>query len=367
MQKIPFVDLYAQYKSIQNEMDAAIKTSIQNTSFIGGNPVREFETAFAGFIGLKHVIGCGNGTDSIEILLQAYGIGKGHEVIVPAASWISTSEAVSARGATPVFVDVEEDYFNINPALIEAAITANTKAIIPVHLYGHPADMPAIMAIAKKYNLIVIEDCAQSHASAIHEKLAGTFGHAASFSFYPGKNLGAYGDAGCMATSDDAIAEKVRMIANHGQKGKHNHIMEGRNSRLDGLQAAILSAKLPYLHQWTNARIALAAQYNTSITNAGLGLPKTKQKYKHVFHLYVIRSNKRDALKDELNALGIETAIHYPCALPFLSCYADRNFAAGSFPVAKAWAKKVLSIPMYAELTTTQIEYIASALNNLPA
>lgn len=367
MQKIPFVDLYAQYKSIQNEIDAAIAASIQNTSFIGGKPVQDFEQSFAGFIGVKHIISCANGTDSIEILLQAYGIGKGDEVIVPAASWISTSEAVSTAGATPVFVDVEEDYFTINPALIEAAITPKTKAIIPVHLYGHPANMPAIMAIAQKNNLIVIEDCAQSHAASINGKLTGTFGHAASFSFYPGKNLGAYGDAGCMATSDDAIAEKVRMIANHGQKGKHNHIMEGRNSRLDGLQAAILSAKLPYLHQWTNARIALAAQYNTSITNTALGLPKTKQKYKHVFHLYVIRSNKRDALKDELNALGIETAIHYPCALPFLSCYADRNFTAGSFPVAEAWAKKVLSIPMYAELTTTQIEYIASALNNLPA
>ncbi len=367
MQKIPFVDLYAQYKSIQTEIDEAIKTSIQNTSFIGGKPVQEFENAFAGFTGLKHVIGCGNGTDSIEILLQAYGIGKGDEVIVPAASWISTSEAVSAVGATPVFVDVEEDYYSINPALIEAAISPQTKAIIPVHLYGHPADMPAIMAIAKKNNLIVIEDCAQSHASSINGKLAGTFGHAASFSFYPGKNLGAYGDAGCMATNDDALAEKVRMIANHGQKGKHNHLMEGRNSRLDGLQAAILSVKLPYLHQWTDARIALAAQYNAAISNAALSLPKTKANYKHVFHLYVIRSNKRDALKDELNALGIETAIHYPCALPFLTCYAQRNFKAGSFPVAEAWAKTVLSIPMYAELTKEQVEYIAGALNNLTA
>lgn len=367
MQKIPFVDLYAQYQSIKQNIDEAITSTIKNTTFIGGKPVQDFEQAFAGFIGVKHTIGCANGTDSIEILLQAYGIGKGDEVIVPAASWISTSEAVSTAGATAVFVDVEEDYFTINPALIEAAITPNTKAIIPVHLYGHPADMPAIMAIAQKNNLIVIEDCAQSHASSINGKLTGTFGHAASFSFYPGKNLGAYGDAGCMATNDDAIAENARMIANHGQKGKHNHIIEGRNSRLDGLQAAILSAKLPYLHQWTNARIALAALYNSSISNLSFTLPKTKENYKHVFHLYVIRSNRRDALKDELNTLGIETAIHYPCALPFLNCYANQNFIAGSFPVAENWANTVLSLPMYAELTHEQLQYVTDALNQLQA
>lgn len=367
MQKIPFVDLYAQYQSIKQNIDEAITSTIKNTTFIGGKPVQDFEQAFAGFIGVKHTIGCANGTDSIEILLQAYGIGKGDEVIVPAASWISTSEAVSTAGATAVFVDVEEDYFTINPALIEAAITPNTKAIIPVHLYGHPADMPAIMAIAQKNNLIVIEDCAQSHASSINGKLTGTFGHAASFSFYPGKNLGAYGDAGCMATNDDAIAENARMIANHGQKGKHNHIIEGRNSRLDGLQAAILSAKLPYLHQWTNARIALAALYNSSISNLSFTLPKTKENYKHVFHLYVIRSNRRDALKDELNTLGIETAIHYPCALPFLNCYANQNFIAGSFPVAENWANTVLSLPMYAELTHEQLHYVSDALNQLNA
>ena len=367
MQKIPFVDLYAQYQSIKQNIDEAITSTIKNTTFIGGKPVQDFEQAFAGFIGVKHTIGCANGTDSIEILLQAYGIGEGDEVIVPAASWISTSEAVSTAGATAVFVDVEEDYFTINPALIEAAITPNTKAIIPVHLYGHPADMPAIMAIAQKNNLIVIEDCAQSHASSINGKLTGTFGHAASFSFYPGKNLGAYGDAGCMATNDDAIAENARMIANHGQKGKHNHIIEGRNSRLDGLQAAILSAKLPYLHQWTNARIALAALYNSSISNLSFTLPKTKENYKHVFHLYVIRSNRRDALKDELNTLGIETAIHYPCALPFLNCYANQNFIAGSFPVAENWANTVLSLPMYAELTHEQLQYVTDALNQLQA
>ena len=367
MQKIPFVDLYAQYKSIQNKIDAAIAASIQNTSFIGGKPVQDFEQSFAGFIGVKHIISCANGTDSIEILLQAYGIGKGDEVIVPAASWISTSEAVSTAGATPVFVDVEEDYFTINPALIEAAITPKTKAIIPVHLYGHPANMPAIMAIAQKNNLIVIEDCAQSHAASINGKLTGTFGHAASFSFYPGKNLGAYGDAGCMATNEDAIAEKARMIANHGQKGKHNHILEGRNSRLDGLQAAILSAKLPFLHQWTHARIALAAQYHAELENASFILPKTKENYKHVFHLYVIRSSRREALKDELNALGIETAIHYPCALPFLKCYQQRNFSKGSFPVAENWANTVLSLPMYAELTHEQLHYVSDALNQLNA
>ena len=238
--KIPFVDLYAQYVSIKPDIDAAIEKTIKNSSYIGGQAVKDFEKAFASYLGLSNVIACANGTDSIEILLQSFGVGKGDEVIVPAASWISTSEAVSSVGATPVFVDIEAEYYTINPALIEAAITPKTKAIIPVHLYGHPADMPAIMKIAEKHKLVVIEDCAQSHGARINGQIVGSFGNAASFSFYPGKNLGAYGDAGAMATNDDAVAEKARMIANHGQKGKHHHIMEGRNTRHDGLQAAIL-------------------------------------------------------------------------------------------------------------------------------
>jgi dTDP-4-amino-4,6-dideoxygalactose transaminase len=360
--KIPFVDLYAQYVSIKPDIDAAIEKTIKNSSYIGGQAVKDFEKAFASYLGLSNVIACANGTDSIEILLQSFGVGKGDEVIVPAASWISTSEAVSSVGATPVFVDIEAEYYTINPALIEAAITPRTKAIIPVHLYGHPADMPAIMKIAEKHKLFVIEDCAQSHGARINGQVVGSFGNAASFSFYPGKNLGAYGDAGAMATNDDAVAEKARMIANHGQKGKHNHIMEGRNSRLDGLQAAILLAKLPHLEKWTQARIANAAEYTSHFKNTDATIPQIKKDFTHVFHLYVIRSENRQELQKRLEEAGIETAVHYPTALPFLPCYSKGNHQPKDFPVAHSYQSQILSIPMFAELTSDQIAFVAEAV-----
>ncbi len=361
---VPFVDLYAQYKSIQTSIDAAIAAVIRETSFIGGATVQQFEKDFAAYTGISHVIGCANGTDSLEILLQCYGIGAGDEVIVPAASWISTSEAVSAVGATPVFVDIEAEYYTIDPAQVEPAISPRTRAIIPVHLYGHPADMPAIMAIAEKHSLIVIEDCAQSHGATINGKITGSFGHAASFSFYPGKNLGAYGDAGCMATNDADIASKARMIANHGQQGKHNHLMEGRNSRLDGLHAAVLSAKLPYLEEWTRKRIAHAAGFGEVLGNARVALPQVKEGYLHVYHLYVIRTDKRELLQKTLKDAGVDTAIHYPTALPFLKCYEQRGFQPSQFPVASQYQSQILSLPMYAELEEAQIAYIADIIKS---
>jgi dTDP-4-amino-4,6-dideoxygalactose transaminase len=358
--KIPFVDLYAQYISIKTEIDAAVSTTIKNSSYIGGQAVKDFEKAFAEFIGIDNVIACANGTDSLEILLQAYGIKKGDEVIVPALSWLSTSEAVSSVGATPVFVDIEKDFFTIDVNLIKKAITKKTKAIIPVHLYGHPANMPVIMEIANENNLIVIEDCAQAHGAKINKQTVGTFGNAASFSFYPGKNLGAYGDAGCMATNDELIAAKVRMIANHGQKGKHNHVIEGRNSRLDGLQAAILSAKLPHLEKWTETRISNAFIYDQLLQGSNLELPLSKENYRHVFHLYVVRISEREMLQKKLALAGIETAIHYPTALPFLPCYASKNYHHFEFPVAYSYQDKILSLPMFAELSKEQINYIAN-------
>jgi dTDP-4-amino-4,6-dideoxygalactose transaminase len=360
--KVPFVDLYAQYQDIKKDIDSAIENTIRTSAYIGGPAVKEFEKAFAAWVGIDHVVACGNGTDSIEILLKAYGVGAGDEVLVPAISWISTSEAVGAVGATPVFVDIEADYFAIDPTRIEAAVTKNTKAIIPVHLYGHPADMPAIMAIAAKHKLVVIEDCAQSHGARIDGKAAGTFGHAASFSFYPGKNLGAYGDAGCMATNDPAIAEQVRMIAQHGQKGKHNHLIEGRNSRLDGLQAAILLAKLPHLDSWTERRIANAARYDQALKGSDACLPKTRPGSRHVYHLYVIRVADRPAVQANLEKAGIETAIHYPTPLPFLPCYAHYGHTPDDFPVASACQHTILSIPMFAELNEQQIAHVASVL-----
>lgn len=361
--RVPFVDLYAQYESIRSQIDRAIADSIRNTSFIGGQPVHEFESAFAEYLGLNHVVGCANGTDSLEILMQAMGIGPGDEVIVPAHSWISTSESVTAVGARPIFVDTESDFYTIDVSKIETAITSRTKAIIPVHLFGHPADMHVIMQLAEKHGLKVIEDCAQAHGAMIEGKMVGTFGDAASFSFYPGKNLGAYGDAGAMATNDDALAEKARMIANHGQITKHHHRIEGRNSRLDGLQAAILLAKLPFLNQWTEQRIQHATTYNQLLQESGLDLPSTKPGCKHVFHLYVIQSDKRDALKKYLAEQGIETAIHYPTALPFLECYQSRNPNIEQFPVAHAHQSRILSIPMFAELSEQQMQYVANAVN----
>jgi dTDP-4-amino-4,6-dideoxygalactose transaminase len=361
--KIPFVDLYAQYVSIKEDIDAAIQHTILHSSYIGGESVKKFENTFAEYCGVKHVVACANGTDSLEIILKAWGIGEGDEVIVPAHSWISTSEAVSNMGALPIFVDIEADYFTIDASLIEQAITSKTKAIIPVHMYGHPADMPSIMAIAKKHQLKVLEDCAQSHGASIAGKKIGSFGDAASYSFYPGKNLGAYGDAGCMTTNDDALADTIRMMANHGQKGKHNHLMEGRNSRLDGLQAAILLAKIPHLIRWTKARISNAEQYSKLLVGSFVTMPVVKETYVHVFHLYVIKTARRGALINLLKENDIETAIHYPTALPFLPCYSKQNHKPEDFPNAFANQSTILSIPLFAELTKVQIEKVASLIN----
>lgn len=360
--KVPFVDLYAQYLSIQSEMDGAIADVIAQTAFIGGERIKKFEEAFAQYLGVKHVVACANGTDSLEMLMQAMGIGAGDEVIVPALSWISTAETVNTVGAKPVFVDIEEEYLTLNPALIEAAITPRTKAIIPVHLYGQAANMPAIMEIAKKHGLKVIEDCAQSHGAMIDGKMTGSFGDAASYSFYPGKNLGAYGDAGGVATNDAALAEEVRMIANHGQKGKHNHVSTGRNSRLDGLQASILSVKLPYLPAWTQARITNAAAYTQLFQGvSGIETPKTRPNSQHVFHLYVIRTAERAALQQRLSAAGVETSIHYPVSMPFMPCYASHGHTTADFPVSAKYQHEILSIPMYPELTQAQMEYVVNA------
>ena len=362
MDRIPLVDLHAQYMSIKAEIDAAIKEIMATTSFIGGKHVSDFELNFAKYIGAAYAIGCANGTDSIEILLKSMNIGVGDEVIVPALSWISTSEAVSSVGATPVFVDIEADYFTIDATLIEEKITDKTKAIIPVHLYGHPADMISIMAIAKMHGLKVIEDCAQSHGAKINGKMTGTFGSAASFSFFPGKNLGAYGDAGGMVTNDQSIAERAMLIARHGQKERHNHIMEGRNSRLDALQAAVLNVKLPYLEAWTESRIKLANIYHKHLASAGLILPKSKNTYRHVFHLYVVRTNRREAIREQLKKKNVECSIHYPTALPFLPCYKHMNHRPEDFPVAFACQDEVLSLPMYPELSEGKILYIADQI-----
>lgn len=364
MNKIPFVDLKAQYHSIRSEIDAAMQQVMEQTAFIGGNNsfVKQFEQAFAQYLGIKHVMSCGNGTDSLEILIKAYGIGIGDEVIVPAVSWISTSEVVSAVGARPVFVDIDPVYYTIDPSKIEAAITPRTKAIIPVHLYGQPAEMDSIMQLAAANKLVVIEDCAQAHGALYKGKMVGTIGHASSFSFYPGKNLGAYGDAGAMATNDDRIAAVCRMIANHGQQGKHNHIMEGRNSRMDGLQAAVLSAKLSHLQDWTKQRQQYAQQFTSLLQHPSIVTPSVRAACEHVFHLYVVQVPDRSQLAKRLKEHGIETAVHYPVALPFLTCYRKFQYLETDFPVAAVFQHRILSIPMFAELSQDDLAYVAQMI-----
>lgn len=360
--KVPFVDLQAQYQRYKTEIDRAVSQVIHETAFISGKYATAFEYAFGEYTGLSHVVACANGTDAIEIALDALNVGKGDEVIVPALSWISTAEAVGTRGATPVFVDIDATY-TIDPDKIEERITKRTKGIIPVHLYGCPANMPAIMAIAEKHNLFVLEDCAQAHGARINDQMVSTFGIAGTYSFYPGKNLGAYGDAGGVVTNHEQIAQKVRIIANHGQPKKHEHLIEGRNSRMDGLQAAILSAKLNHLDQWTEERIRNAQRYNEALIGfPNVTLPFTPEGFKHVYHLYVIRHNDRDGLAEHLHENGIATSVHYPTPMPLMPCYGHLGYTEEDFPVAALYAKEILSLPMYPEMTEEQVNYVAETI-----
>jgi len=363
IQEVPFVDLTAQYQDIQAEIDAAIAEVIAQTAFISGKFARKFEEDFAAWLGVDHCIGCANGTDAIEIMLKALGIGPVDEVIVPACTWISTAEAVSSLGAEPVFIDMHPRYYTLDLDLVEASITPRTKAIIPVHLYGLAVDMERIMAVADKHGLAVIEDCAQAHGATWNGQKVGTFGHGATFSFYPGKNLGAYGDAGCMVTNDPDLAKTVRAIANHGQPVKHTHTMIGRNSRLDGIQAAILSAKLPHLDQWTALRQQHAQTYHQYLKDIPIIPPELPTKATHVYHLYVIQTDHRDALRQELQERGIQTAIHYPNPLPFTEVYASEHADLQRFHNAYTAKERILSIPIYPELSEAQIDYVCTQIN----
>lgn len=361
--KVPFVDLNAQYISIKPQLDAAVQKIIDTTAFIGGKPVYDFESSFAELYGVKHCISVANGTDSLYILMKMLGIGPRDEVITVANSWISSSETISQTGAKPVFVDIHSDFYSLDESLLEAKITANTKAIIPVHLHGQSCNMDKIMEIAAKHNILVIEDCAQSHFSEFKGKRVGTFGIAGSFSFYPGKNLGAYGDAGCIITNDDKLAEKCKMYARHGALKKHQHLLEGINSRMDGIQAAILTVKLPYILYWTALRIKAADLYDKYLADiSGIYIPIRREETKHTFHLYVIRTNKRDSLAEFLKSKGIETAIHYPTALPNLPAYAYLGHEPTDFPIASAYQDQILSLPIYPEISEEMIAYVAESI-----
>jgi dTDP-4-amino-4,6-dideoxygalactose transaminase len=362
MMNVPFVDLKAQYALLKPEIDAAIQSVIDNTAFIGGTYVGAFERAYAKKYGIKYCISCANGTDAIYIAMKALGIGPGDEVITVANSWISTSETITQTGAKPVFVDIDE-YFHINPAGIEKKITKKTKAAIPVHLYGQPAAIDAVQRVCSTHGIPIIEDCAQAHFATFGDKYAGTIGLAGTFSFYPGKNLGAYGDAGALITNDDNFARKARLFANHGSLQKHIHEIEGINSRMDAIQAVVLSTKLPHIDDWNKSRHAHGLKYNALLEGIpGLRCPKLRPNAFHIFHIYSIRASRRDQLAEYLKSKGISTGIHYPVALPFMPAYGYLKHKPSDFPEAHQCMGEILSLPMYPELTDEHIEYVTQAI-----
>lgn len=363
---IPFLDLKAQYQSIKSEIDNEIQKVLEETAFIGGERVKNFELNFAKKIGVKHCIGVGNGTDAIIIALKMLGIKSGDEVIVPANSFIATAEAVSAIGGKVIFVDNYSDTYNIDCEKLESLINKKTKAIIAVHLYGQIADMDKLIILCDKYKLFLIEDSAQGHLSEYRTnngeiKQAGTFGDCATFSFYPGKNLGAYGDAGAITTNNDYLALRMRMYCNHGRTEKYKHEFEGINSRMDGMQAAILNVKLKYLNQWTKRRREIAEYYLKNLSNISeIVLPVVNPKCNPSWHLFVIRLEERDKLKDFLIKNGISVGIHYPISLPNQPAY----FKAKSkkYTVSNYQENKLLSLPIYPELNEDQLNYICKKI-----
>src|SRR6266850_5362234 len=363
--QIPLVDLKAQYATIKDEINDAISNVIADTAFIAGKYAKTFEEEFARYAGFQHCVGCGNGTDALELALGALGVGPGDEVLVPALTWVSSAICASQVGAKPVFVDTLPDTYTIDPSKIEGKITNRTKAIIPVHLYGLPAEMEEIMAIARKHNLRVVEDCAQAHGATYKGQKVGTLGDVACFSFYPGKNLGAYGDAGCLCSNSEQLAIKARKIANYGGLARHEHEFAGRNSRLDGLQGAILSVKLKYINQWTEARQRHAAAYTAALRNAGIQLPVVPENSTHVFHLYVVQVENRDAVQQKMKERGISAEIHYPVALPFIKAFQSMGHKPQEFAVAHRQASRILSLPIYPELTGEMIQFITGALKEV--
>ncbi|MBI3742494.1 MAG: DegT/DnrJ/EryC1/StrS family aminotransferase [Chloroflexi bacterium] len=364
---IPLVDLKAQYQSIKPEIDAALQRVVDNTAFILGKEVAEFEKNFAAFSRVQHCIGTDSGTAALHLALLLFGIKAGDEVITTTHTFIATAETISLTGARPVLVDVDPRTYNISPRAIERAITPRTRAIIPVHLYGQPAEMDAILAIARKNNLRVIEDAAQAHGAEYRGKRAGTLGDVACFSFYPGKNLGAYGDAGALVTNDDELAARARMLRDHGRSEKYTHQIVGYGYRLDALQAAILGAKLPHLDAWNARRRDIADYYTELLTNTDLVLPDCPAHITPIYHIYAVRSNNRDALQKHLKARGIETGIHYPIPLHLQPVYENLGYARGDFPHAEQIAAEELSLPMYPELTNAQVEMIVDAVREFVA
>jgi dTDP-4-amino-4,6-dideoxygalactose transaminase len=362
--KIPLVDLKAQYQAIKPQIDAAMGRVVANTSFILGKEVADFEAAFAGFCHTKHCIGTNSGTSAIHLALLAAGVGPGDEVITTPFTFIATAEPIWMVGARPVFVDIDPKTYNIDPNAVEDAITTRTRALLPVHLYGRPADMNALLELGARYGLTVIEDACQAHGAELGGRRAGSMGKLGCFSFYPGKNLGAYGDAGAVTTDDDALATRVQMLRDHGRLSKYEHQLLGYGERIDALQAAILGAKLPHLEDWNARRRALAARYNELLRDSGLGLLQEPAGVTPVYHLYVVRSKHRDALLAHLKANGIDAGIHYPIALHMQPSMSYLGYKAGDFPHSEAAAREVLSLPLYPEMTDEQLRYVVDTIRS---
>ncbi len=359
---VPFLDLKAQYQSIKKEIDPAIQSVIDSCAFASGPAVEKFEKNFAKYCSAKHCIGVGNGTSALELILRAYDIGEGDEVITVTNSFFASAEAISLANATPVLVDCNENDALINTALIEAAITKKTKAIIPVHLYGQCADMDAIINIAKKYNLIVIEDACQAHGSLYKGKKAGSMGHAAAFSFYPGKNLGAFGEAGAVTTNDDDVNATIRMLRDHGMQEKYKHKIVGKNERMDGIQGAVLDVKLSHLDAWNDARRKHATLYRELLKDKpSVTLFTAHDERTSNYHLFVIRVKDRNAMQEKLREKNIATGIHYPIPIHLQEAYAGK-WKTGDFPVSEKIAGELLSLPMYAEMTEEMVREVCENL-----
>jgi dTDP-4-amino-4,6-dideoxygalactose transaminase len=360
--QVPFVDLGAQYRSIASEVNEATARIMREADFILGKEVGLFEEEFAAFCEAKYAIGVDSGTSALELALRACDIGAGDEVITAANSFIATALAISHAGAKPVLVDVDPYTYTIDVAEIERAITPRTKAIIPIHLYGHPAHMEPIQHLAERHNLLVIEDACQAHGARYRGKRVGSLGHAAAFSFYPGKNLGAYGDGGMVVTNDQNVAKRLQMLRNYGQKEKYYHLIRGYNRRLDTLQAAVLRIKLKYLEKWNAARQCNATLYRELLEGSSVSIPVEASGAESVWHLYVIRTDRRDALMEYLVHRGISPGIHYPTPIHLQPAYLDLGYKRGDFPITEKYSQRILSLPMYAELSDEQISRVASTI-----
>jgi dTDP-4-amino-4,6-dideoxygalactose transaminase len=363
MKGVPFVDLAAQQGTIQTEISAAIERVLSECNFVLGPQVEEFEREFARFVGCEHAVGVSSGLDALRLALLAMDVGPGDEVILPANTYIATALAVSAGGARPVLVDCDPPTYNIDANLIEPAVTSRTKAIIPVHLTGQSAHMDLILEVAGRHGLHIIEDTAQSHGTLYKGRSCGSMGSAGCFSFYPSKNLGAYGDGGMVTTDDPELATRMRLLRNYGQTAKYRHTEKGLNARLDSLQAAILSVKLRHLPRWNKARVGHAEQYKDLLSGVGDLVFQDQACYStHVYHLFVVETEWRDALQKHLDTRGIQTGIHYPIPIHLQRAYEDLDYGDGDFPETERLAKRMLSLPMFPELRSEQIERVAEEI-----